>query len=101
MSREVAAQRRVPRWLAAVVVGAIAVALSYVPASWYGQHVVGSDIGAGALWILGAATMIAGTVAVALTARNSGNRPLTGVITLACWAVVIALLLVSIATYPR
>lgn len=104
MSREVDAQRRVPRWpVAAVVVGAIAVVLSYVPASWYGQRVVGPSIGAGALWILGAATMITGTVTVALTARSTGQGPSTGALTttVACWAAVIVLFLISIAAYPR
>ena len=94
MTRTVDAPRTASRWpLIAVVGGAVAVLASSVPSSWYGQRAVGSNIGAGLLWVLGVAALVTGTAAVIrFLAKPGGRRSAKWrlVVCGACWIIAVA-----------
>ena len=75
---------------------------SYVPPTWYGQKVVGSNIGAGALWLMGLVAMVIGTVAVLRSSARVGKvagRRRSVALCVACWAVAVAAIDVGIVTF--
>ena len=94
--------RRAKRWRS-FVVGVLAVVLAYVPPTWYGQRVVGANIGSGALWLLGLAAMLTGTIGYITTTRKTGARPARRVLIMitVCWAVAVGVLLLGAAMYSR
>ena len=103
VNQTVDATRTAPHWpLVAVVGGAVAVLASYVPPSWYGQRTVGSNIGAGFLWVLGMAAMVTGTVAVIRSLAKPGGRSSrrwSQIVCAACWIITAAAFVVGIVIY--
>lgn len=91
------------RWpLVALIGGTAAVLASYVPPSWYGQKVVGSNIGAGALMLAGLLAMVVGTVALLRSSAEVGGvagRRRSMALSIACWGVAVAALVLGIVTF--
>jgi uncharacterized membrane protein len=102
MSEAGEAARVAHRWpLVALIGGALAVLVSYVPPSWYGQRVVGSNIGAGALWLMGLVAMVIGTVAVVRSFARVGGaarRRRSVAICVACWGVAVVTFVIGIVS---
>jgi hypothetical protein len=103
MSDPVETVRVAHRWpLAALICGALAVLVSSVPPTWYGQKVVGSNIGAGALWVMGLAAMVVGTVPVVRSSARVGDavgRRRSVAICVACWGVTVAAFVIGIVAF--
>jgi hypothetical protein len=103
MSETGEAVRVAHRWpLVALIGGALAVLASYVPPSWYGQKVVGSNIGAGALLLAGLVAMVVGTVALLRSSAGVGGvagRRRSVALCIACWGVAVAAIVIGIVTF--
>lgn len=92
--------RRAARWpLFAVTAGIAAVGLASVPSSWYAPDLVGSDIGAGLLFLAGVTAMLVGTVAVGRSALGRGEAPVDRRATLVCalaWCAAVTIIVLSV-----